>query len=59
MQFSTGGVRTATVAAAENCIVLRFLWDDFWSAVAKAFPADAQETIRAAVQTLAWAHFAG
>ncbi len=59
MQFSPLHERTATVLAAENCVVLQFIWDDFWARVEAQFPQAARQQIRSAVEGLAWTHLTG
>ena len=59
MQFSTTGLRTATVATIEDCIVLRFMWEEFWAAVEDEFSFAEQTTLKEAIKDLAWEHFTG
>ena len=37
MQFNPAHLRTATVKAVTDCIVMRFIWDDFWNASEQYF----------------------
>ncbi len=57
MQFNPTGVRTATVVTSEPCVVLRFLWDDFWAATEKELTPEENEQVRSVLQSLAWEHF--
>ncbi len=58
MQFNPKHVRTATVSAVEDCIALRFLWDDFWKAVEESLGEEDRQRVRTAIENHAWAHFA-
>jgi len=59
MQFNPAGVRTATVSAGEDSIVMRFMWEDFWAIVEKNLQDDEAEKIRDAMKELAWEHLTG
>ena len=57
MQFNPKRLRVATVLAHEDCLVLRFMWDDFWDAAARYFAPDDLATVRGALERRAWEHF--
>jgi len=57
MQFNPKRLRVATVVAHEDCLVLRFMWDDFWGAVARYFAPGEQAEVRDALERRAWEHF--
>lgn len=57
MQFNPKKMRVATVIAHEDCMVLRFMWDDFWDAVTRYFDAEEQARVRAVLERRAWEHF--
>ena len=57
MQFNPKRMRIATVIAHEDCLVLRFMWDDFWDAVVRYFNAEEQATVRGQLERRAWEHF--
>lgn len=57
MQFNPAHLRAATVVAAEDSVLMSFLWDDFWASTARALPGPDQEKVKAAVGTFAWEHF--
>ena len=57
MQFNPKKMRTATVTAHEDCVVLRFMWDDFWDAVGRYFPEEDQTKVRSRLEQRAWEHF--
>ena len=58
MQFNPSHLRTATVRASSDCIVLRFIWDDFWEAAERFLAANEQKELKGAVEGCAWRHFA-
>jgi len=58
MQFSEAGARTATVVTLEDCTVLRFMWDDFWSTIESKVSPKEQIDVKQAIESLAWQHFA-
>ena len=57
MQFNPKKMRVATVIAHEDCLVLRFMWDEFWDAVARYFESDDQVKVREVLERRAWEHF--
>lgn len=57
MQFNPKKMRVATVFAHEDCLVLRFMWDDFWDAVARYFDPGDQKHVREVLERRAWEHF--
>ncbi|NUM53243.1 MAG: cyclic nucleotide-binding domain-containing protein [Candidatus Hydrogenedentes bacterium] len=57
MQFNPKRMRVATVLAHEDCLVLRFMWDDFWDAVTRYFEPDEQKKVREVLERRAWEHF--
>jgi CRP-like cAMP-binding protein len=57
MQFNPKKMRVATLIAHEDCIVLRFMWEEFWDAVARYFEPDEQTKVREALERRAWEHF--
>lgn len=57
MQFNPKRMRVATVIAYEDCLVLRFMWDDFWDAVARYFDPAEQAKVREVLERRAWEHF--
>ena len=58
MQFNPAHSRTATIKAMTDCIVMRFIWDDFWDASKQYFSSSDQEELKNAVESCAWSHFA-
>jgi CRP-like cAMP-binding protein len=57
MQFNPKKMRIASVFAHEDCLVMRFMWDDFWDAVARYFDPDEQTKVRESLERRAWEHF--
>ena len=57
MQFNPKKMRVATVIAHEDCLVLRFMWNDFWEALSRYFEAEEQTKVREALERRAWEHF--
>ena len=57
MQFNPKKMRIASVFAHEDCLVMRFMWDDFWDAVARYFDPDDQAKVRESLERRAWEHF--
>lgn len=59
MQFNPAGVRTATCAGAVDSLVLRFLWDEFWSRAAAVLTQAELAQVKDAIAAQAWQHFLG
>lgn len=59
MQFHPTRRRTADVIAVTDAVVMRFSWDEFWTALAETCEPIDHERVREAVAQLAWSHFAG
>jgi hypothetical protein len=57
MQFNPAGVRTATCAGAVESIVLRFMWDDFWTRAETALTPGEMDHVKETLETQAWEHF--
>ena len=57
MQFNPRGLRTATVTASMDSVVMQFSWDDFWAALDKRLSPDDQAKVREAIEGYAWRHF--
>lgn len=57
MQFNPKKTRTASVWAHEDCLILRFMWDDFWAAVERYFSEEDRARIHEALEQRAWEHF--
>ena len=57
MQFNPVQLRTATVVATEDCVVMRFFWDDFWAKIKDSLSEGDEETVKAAIESFAWEHF--
>ena len=57
MQFNPAGVRTATCAGAVESIVLRFMWDEFWTRAEKALSPEEMTLLKETLETQAWEHF--
>lgn len=58
MQFTPAQVRTATVGAVEDCLVLKFEWDTFWAALTAESTPDEVGKVRSLLEERAWTHFA-
>ena len=56
-QFNPAQTRTATVAASMPSTVLRFQWDEFWSAAKQELTSEEVETVRKTLEMHAWEHF--
>jgi CRP-like cAMP-binding protein len=59
MQFTPAHLRTATVVAATDCVVLRFLWDDFWAETGRVLSESEFDVVKEALKDVAWGHLAG
>lgn len=59
MQFNPKHLRTATVVANDDIVVARFMWDEFWNAVAMRCTEPERHAIREAIEAVAWDHLAG
>ena len=59
MQFNPMHERTATVAAADECLVLRFFWDTFWTKLGETLSEDEVQQVRTALESQAWDHLTG
>jgi len=57
MQFNPAGVRTATCAGAVESIVLRFMWDEFWTRAEQALTPGEIARLKETLETQAWEHF--
>jgi hypothetical protein len=57
MQFNPAGVRTATCAGAVESIVLRFMWDEFWTRAKSALTPEEMAHVKESLETQAWEHF--
>ena len=57
MQFNPAGVRTATCAGAVESIVLRFMWDEFWTRAESALAPEEMALVKESLETQAWEHF--
>jgi CRP-like cAMP-binding protein len=57
MQFNPQQMRTATVVATEDCVVMRFVWDEFWERAEESLSAPEQEKVKTALEGFAWEHF--
>ncbi|NUM53242.1 MAG: hypothetical protein HUU46_06335 [Candidatus Hydrogenedentes bacterium] len=57
MQFNPAGVRTATCAGAVESIVLRFMWDEFWTRAEKILSEEELKQVKETLETQAWEHF--
>ena len=58
MQFNPAHVRTATVGAVEDCLVLKFEWETFWAALGAESTSEEVAKVRSALEERAWVHFA-
>ena len=59
MQFNPKGMRTATLTAREECVVLRFQWNEFWNELMTNLSETEVAKIRQALEDRAWEHFTG
>ena len=59
MQFNPTHLRTATVVAMRDCVVLQFLWDDFWARTRQRLSEPEQEKVRQVLEEVAWEHLTG
>jgi len=57
MQFNPVHARAATVVATDDCVVMRFDWDDFWTKLDETLTEDELKTVKSAVESFAWEHF--
>ncbi len=57
MQFNPKKMRTATVWAHEDVLVLRFMWDDFWAALDRYLSEEDRALVRESLEQRAWEHF--
>ncbi|HRI87813.1 MAG TPA: cyclic nucleotide-binding domain-containing protein [Candidatus Hydrogenedentes bacterium] len=57
MQFDPKKMRTATVWANEDLLVLRFMWEEFWAAVDRYFSEEDRILVRESMERRAWEHF--
>lgn len=59
MQLTPAKVRTATVSAAEDCVVMRFDWADLWAKAGVLLTPEEQAQLDEAIKSLAWDHLVG
>lgn len=57
MQFNPAHSRTATVVATDECVVMRFDWDDLWAKLGEKLTEDEVSKVKTAVESFAWEHF--
>ena len=58
MQFDPRHLRSATVSAATDCVLLRFMWPSFWEACEDHLTQDECSTVKTAIESCAWSHIA-
>jgi hypothetical protein len=59
MQFNPKGQRTATLTAIDECWVIRFQWNEFWTALMTNFSEAEVAKVRETLEDRAWEHFTG
>ncbi|MDZ4859864.1 MAG: cyclic nucleotide-binding domain-containing protein [Candidatus Hydrogenedentes bacterium] len=57
MQFNPKKMRTATVMAHEDVLVLRFMWDEFWAALDRYLSEEDRVKVHESLEQRAWEHF--
>ena len=57
LQFNPKKMRTATVLAHEDVLVLRFMWDEFWTTLDRYLSEEDREKVHESLEQRAWEHF--